>query len=136
MRKYPIVTSTVNSAVKLVALALAAAIVHADNGVEDRGWPQSWFEAPKTACEVGITRFSESPFLADRGLPPVAERLPADPIVIEPYQAIGRYGGKAVIMLDDSWQFFNWEAALTLSPDMRGFLPNLAEWWRLTLMLH
>ena len=132
VRKYPIVTSAMNSAVKLVALALAAAIAHADNGVEGRGWPQSWFEAPKTASEVGITHFSESPFLADRGLPPVAERLPADPIVIEPYQAIGRYGGKAVIMLDDSWQFFNWEAALTLSPDMRGFLPNLAEWWRLS----
>ena len=95
----------------------------------ERGWPQSWFAPPKTASEIGISRFFESPYLADKGLAPVAERLPEDPVVVTPYRNIGKYGGTARITLDDSWQFFNWEAALTLSPDLRGVLPNLAESW-------
>lgn len=95
----------------------------------ERGWPDAWFEPPQTASELGIERFAESPYLADRDLPPVASRLPADPVVATPYQSIGKYGGTARITLDDRWQFFNWEAALTLSPDMRGVLPNLAESW-------
>ncbi|MCZ6772972.1 MAG: ABC transporter substrate-binding protein, partial [Proteobacteria bacterium] len=92
-------------------------------------WPQAWFEAPKTASELGITRFSESPMLADRDLPPVEARLPDDPVVIVPFEKIGRYGGTARITLGDSWQFFNWEAALTISADLRNFLPNLASSW-------
>ena len=95
----------------------------------ERGWPQSWFAPPKTASEIGISRFFESPYLADKGLAPVAERLPEDPVVVTPYRSIGKYGGTARITLDDGWQFFNWEAALTLSPDLRGVLPNLAESW-------
>ena len=95
----------------------------------ERGWPESWFAPPKTARETGISRFFESPYLADKGLPPVAERLPEDPVVVEPYGNIGEYGGTARITLGDGWQFFNWEAALTLSPDLRGVLPNLAESW-------
>ena len=97
--------------------------------MRDRGWPPGWFEAPRTASEAGISRFAQSPFLAGRTLPPVVERLPEDPLVVPPYQRIGRYGGTARITLDDGWQFFNWEAALTLSPDMRGVLPNLAAEW-------
>ena len=97
--------------------------------MRERGWPESWFEPPKTASEVGVSRFFESPYLADKGLPPVAERLPEDPVVVVPHKSVGKYGGTARITLDDGWQFFNWEAALTLSPDMRTVLPNLAESW-------
>ena len=97
--------------------------------IRDRGWPESWFQAPKTASELGIARFNESPILAGRDLPPVAERLPDDPVVVEPYERIGRYGGTARITMTDHWQYFNWEAALTISADMRDFLPNLAESW-------
>ena len=97
--------------------------------MRDRGWPESWFEPPKTASEVGVSRFFESPYLANKGLPPVAERLPEDPVVVVPHERVGKYGGTARITLDDGWQFFNWEAALTLSPDMRTVLPNLAESW-------
>ena len=98
----------------------------------DREFPDAWYEAPKTASEVGLTSFSGSPFLEGRGLPPVEERLPDDPVVIQPYERIGKYGGKARITVWDSWQFFNWEHALTLSADMRNVLPNLAESWSLS----
>ena len=43
------------------------------------------------------TRFQEAPGLAERvragELPPVRERLPEEPLVIPPVEAIGRYGG-------------------------------------------
>lgn len=70
--------------------------------------------------------------LAGRGLPPVAERLPDDPVVVKPLHGIGRYGGTARITMTDHWHYFNREAALTISTDMRGFLPNLAETWEVS----
>ena len=89
--------------------------------------PPEWFAPPSTASELGITRFSQSPMLDGRDLPPVEERLPDDPVVIQPYRRIGKYGGTARITLWDTWQFFNGEHALTISADLRNVLPNLAE---------
>ena len=58
---------------------------------------ESWLAAP-TASQVGITAFSEAPMLAamvqSGELPPVAERLPDDPLVLEPYGETGSYGGE------------------------------------------
>ncbi len=94
--------------------------------------PSEWYEAPQTASELDITKFSESPLLAERGLPSVQQRLPDDPVVIVPYGEIGKYGGVARITLGDHWTFFNWEAALTISPDLHTLLPNLAESWEVS----
>ena len=99
---------------------------------DDAPWPKEWFEPPAKASEIGLTRFAQSPYLDDRDLPPVEERLPDDPVVIQPYKSIGKYGGTARITLWDTWQFFNWEHALTLSANMRDVLPNLAESWELS----
>ena len=112
------------------ALAAFAALGNAPDG--ELPWPQEWFEPPAKASEVGLTRFAQSPYLDDRDLPPVEERLPDDPIIIQPYRDIGKYGGTARITLWDTWQFFNWEHALTLSANMRDVLPNLAESWELS----
>ena len=58
---------------------------------------ESWLLAP-TASQVGITTFSEAPMLAamvqSGELPPVVERLPDDPLVLEPYEQTGSYGGE------------------------------------------
>ena len=40
-----------------------------------------------------ITTFQESPMLAGSGLPPVQDRLPQNPLVMETWEANGRYGG-------------------------------------------
>ncbi len=41
--------------------------------------------------------FSEAPVLAEQveagNLPPVAERLPSEPMVVEPFESVGQYGG-------------------------------------------
>ena len=44
----------------------------------------------QTGAEI---TFSESPFLAGKGLPPVEERLPENPVVMETWMEDGKYGG-------------------------------------------
>ena len=108
---------------------VAAACVIADDAVP---LPPEWFAPPKTASELGITQFSQSPMLDGRDLPPVEARLPDDPVVVQPYRNTGKYGGTARITLWDNWQFFNFEHALTISADLRSVLPNLAKSWSLS----
>ena len=117
------------TATRVPRLAAALGILLGAGVGQAEQFPQAWFDGPKTASELGITEFHQSPLLDDRDLPPVRERLPDDPVVIEPLRRIGKYGGTARIALDDSWQFFNWEPAVTIGADMRTTLPNLAERW-------
>lgn len=67
---------------------------------EESYWPKTWFEDPVTASEVGLNSFNESPVLdseVETGLlSEVEKRLPDDPIVVEPLNEIGQYGGTAV----------------------------------------
>ena len=112
------------------SVALSATVGVAED--EAAPMPPEWFAPPKTASELGIVEYTQSPFLDGRDLPPVEERLPADPVVSHPYKNIGIYGGRARITHWDSWQFFNWEHALTISADLRNVLPNLAESWDLS----
>ncbi len=52
-------------------------------------------ERPAEATEPDTRRYQESPILRDqveRGqLPPVEERLPAEPFVVEPFDSVGTY---------------------------------------------
>ncbi len=118
-----------NLALPWACLLGAAICVAAEDSVP---LPDQWFAPPETASELGITHFSQSPFLDGQDLPPVADRLPDDPVVTWPYRTIGKYGGTARITLWDNWQFFNFEHALTISADLRNVLPNLAESWSLS----
>ncbi|MFW6256720.1 MAG: ABC transporter substrate-binding protein [Bacillota bacterium] len=51
----------------------------------------------KPFSESGIEEFNESPMLKEKvdeeELPPVEERLPDNPVVVEPEEEIGKYGG-------------------------------------------
>ena len=121
----------------LVPFCAGAEPVEGENvEIRERGWPAAWFVAPPTASEAGIQRFNESAYfreqVANRELPPLEARLPADPVVVVPYEGIGRHGGTARIVMTDLPQFVPTEAALTISADMRGFLPNLAESWHVS----
>ncbi len=53
--------------------------------------------AGMTAAQDGGMTYNEAPMLAEKvaagELPPVTERLPANPLVVEPYDRIGVYGG-------------------------------------------
>jgi len=102
-----------------------------DGSIPDEAWPESWFEAPRTASELGIETFSQSPVLdaqvAAGKLPPVSERLPDNPLVIEPFDGIGVYGGTAAIFEAGVTLLNPPEGPYRVGPQLRRNLPNFAE---------
>lgn len=101
------------------------------------------------ASELGLLpmKFTNPPSLqarVDAGeLPDIAERLPADPVVVIPYHTIGRHGGTwnlATIGPEDGWSFFARHAGLeglirfdpTEGLASRDFHPNVAREWEVT----
>lgn len=94
-------------------------------------WPQSWFAAPRKASEVGLRGFGQSPMLdslvAAGALPPVEERLPHDPMVVEPIDGVGSYGGTAKLFQAGEQLLNVPEGPLRPGPQLRLTLPNFAE---------
>lgn len=91
--------------VGFLTLFLSSTVLASQQGIPEDTWPESWFEAPKTASELGITDYNQSPVLDDQDLPAVEERLPEDPIVVEPVDEIGKYGGTAVTFTTSGLNF-------------------------------
>ncbi len=110
----------------------AAAVQHAvpSGDIPPSAWPAAWFQPPATASAVGLQTFRQSPMLdewvAAGQLPPVAERLPDDPVVVEPYGAMGRYGGTARLFFAGESLLNVPEGVLRPGPQMRLNLPNFA----------
>ncbi len=102
-------------------------------------------EAPTPTVEeeepaAAPSKYHESPILAERvargELPPVDERLPEEPLVIQPYETIGQYGGTLAIggpgqnLYDyEANHVIGWANWLRISPDATQGLPhNLKDW--------
>lgn len=122
----------------IFVLVWSVSVFAVSEALVDPDIPESWYEAPKTASELGITEFNESPMLAEKvangELPPVAERLPDDPITIEPYDEIGKYGGTIVLYgVDFSTRDiglmleYKGDAPFRLTPTGDEVIPWLAE---------
>lgn len=138
-----IAVSTMLAASSSVATVQAQSLTERFQDLEsvwrDPDMPQSWFEAPGSAQEMGLTSFSQSPMLdeqvASGALPPVEERLPADPAVVEPYAEVGTYGGTLVLYgVDLETDFFQYtggaigrEGLVRGSPDGTEFVEWIAE---------
>jgi peptide/nickel transport system substrate-binding protein len=84
------------------------------------------------------TRFKESPALADQvkagKLPPVDKRLPETPIVLDPVEAVGQYGGTMRMIggADDMGQakmLYACESLVKWKRDVSGIRPNLLQSW-------
>ncbi len=82
--------------------------------------------------------YNEAPSLAEKvaagELPPVAERLPANPIVEEPVEQIGQYGGTWHLLDENNNLGFTLmttgvEPFLKWNRDASGFRPNILESW-------
>ncbi|MEM9623924.1 MAG: ABC transporter substrate-binding protein, partial [Pseudomonadota bacterium] len=89
-------------------------------------YPQAWFEPARTAAQLNLTEFSQSPMLDAQNLPPVAQRLPEDPVVITPYGSMGQYGGTARLIVEDVPMLRSPEGLFTIAADHKTILPNLA----------
>ena len=96
-------------------------------------------------------QYNEAPMLkklVDEGkLPPVEERLPKNPFVLEPVESIGKYGVVAHTVhmnpqtMDDGTSLCMYEPMLTIARDYQTIIPNLAASWEYsndakTLTLH
>jgi peptide/nickel transport system substrate-binding protein len=82
--------------------------------------------------------FQEAPILTEQvnagTLPPVAERLPAEPLVVEPYEAVGKYGGtwrSAMVGGGDFWfvRVIGYQYLVRWDPNWEAVVPNLAKSW-------
>jgi len=81
--------------------------------------------------------YAEAPMLAERvsagELPPVAERLPQNPLVVEPLERVGEYGGTWRAVLtgsgDQSWlvRTVGYENLVRWNPEWTEVIPNVAE---------
>ncbi len=100
------------------------------------GIPQI-FELSAWESESGPVTLSESPMtraMVDSGdLPPLAERIPAEPVVVVPAEEVGSYGGTMNFLTDggsgwtDNWFLYEFPAVLT--PDLGEIVPNTLVGW-------
>ncbi|MHA6691949.1 ABC transporter substrate-binding protein [Devosia sp. A449] len=111
------------TSVLLSATALAGAIVV----------PAQAQDAAKS-CAGSYAEAPQLKAMVDAGtLPPVAERLPLDPLVIQPAEEIGVYGGQFI----DSWgggniadiRQFGYEPLVRWSVDGSEVVPGIAKSW-------
>lgn len=90
---------------------------------------------------LGALAYEEAPMLADKvaagDLPPVDDRLPAEPEVITPLDSIGTYGGTIRRFLSGSndhnsiLRFVSPQGLTRWAPDFSGVIPNVAESWEI-----
>lgn len=82
---------------------------------------------------TALGSYQQSPFLEGQDLPPVAERLPANPMVVEPLESIGRYGGLwrtgMVGGADAAWleKIVGNDNLVRWTPEWDEVIPNVAE---------
>ncbi len=122
-------------AVLLFAGVGAVIRVQADETDSAQQWPTSWFKPPHTASELGIDKFKQSPMLTERvargEIPSVEHRLPDDPVVMQPYERPGQYGGTLRTISASLLPFTSpgSEPPLIMGPNINVILPNLAKGW-------
>jgi peptide/nickel transport system substrate-binding protein len=112
-------------------------------GVDAGAWPQQYDLAEFEQIAGCSMSFSENPTIADLNgriqgnpdLPPVAERLPEEPLVVVPYASIGRYGG-TLDALSNATEAGTSDFLSTrhvnlvrFSDDLQTIVPNVAKGW-------
>jgi len=92
------------------------------------------------ATSVVAQEYNESPMLAEKvaagELPPVADRLPENPRVVQPFNEVGTYGGDlrfgftgTNVGWGGTWYTVGWENLAQWKADFSGVEPNIAESW-------
>jgi peptide/nickel transport system substrate-binding protein len=112
-------------------------------GVGAGKYPQQYDKAEFEKLANCTMKFSENPDIAKlngriRGnpeLPPLAERLPDEPLVVAPYDSIGKYGGTFDVMSNATEAGTSDFLALRhvnlvrYSDDLQTIVPNVAKGW-------
>ena len=113
-------------------------------GVGAGKYPQQYDKAEFEKLAKCTMAFSENPDIAKlngriRGnpskLPPVAERLPEEPLVVAPYASIGKYGGVFDVMSNateagtSDFLAIRHVNLVRYSDDLQTIVPNVAKGW-------
>ncbi len=131
--------------------ALPEAAPPAEQAADQAAAPAAEAEATEAPAEEASTdsaaagsstaggAYNEAPMLAELvaagSLPPVEERLPLEPLVVEPYESIGKYGGtwhRAFTGVKDfhAWGRINYDPVLRWAPNFADpVMPGLAKAW-------
>ena len=143
MKKYFLVTMAM-LALPLSAHASCPAISVADmKGVAAGDYPQQFEKAEFEAAAGCSMSFSANPDIAalngmvkgNPDLPPLAERIPTEPLVVVPYDSVGKYGGTLDVLSNAteagtsdflSVRHVNF---VRFSDDLQTIVPNIAKSW-------
>lgn len=91
---------------------------------------------PAPTLDTSVVKYKEAPALAELvaagSLPPVEERLPLNPVIVQPFETIGQYGGtwrSGTIEKNgnDLRRNIGYEQLLRWTPMWDGIVPNVAE---------
>ena len=128
--------------IMLLCLVMGGAASGQD--ISQKTYPQQ-FGAPSdyaAASGAAIDSYQEAPMLAARveagELPPVAERLPMEPVVVEPLDAIGSYGGElagpATSPTCCGWDVSEMvmQKLFTIDTDLQSIIPNIARGYEMS----
>lgn len=113
------------------------------NGVSAGAFPQQYELAEFEGLAGCKLSFSENPAIGDLNakilgngpLPPLAERLPDEPLVVAPYDSIGKYGG-VFDMISNATEAGTSDLLsvrhvnlVRFSDDLQTIVPNIAKSW-------
>ena len=127
-----------------MALANCPAISVADmQGVAPGAYPQQYelseFEAA-AGCSMEFSGYDGAADLNARiqgnpPLPPLAERIPEEPLVVVPYASVGRYGGELDVLSNapeagtSDFLSVRHVSLVRYSDDLKTIVPNIAKSW-------
>ena len=126
----------------LILLLVAAAVMSAGALAQDMGervYPSQYASLDAYAAATGdsIESWGEAPMLAEKvaagELPPIEERLPAQPVVVQPLEAVGEYGGELAGPSTNptccGWDVLEMrlQKLLTIDTDLQTIIPNIAQ---------
>lgn len=117
--------------------------------MNSRLWPRAYAGRVVTGALTAVLMLSTvalgqqqspilDPLVADGTLPPVAERLPTNPLVVTPVESVGKYGGTWHSGLrgggDNAWiaRTIAYDGLVRYDRDWNKVIPNLAESWEIS----
>ena len=143
--KKTLLTALAMLALPATAYANCPAITVADmKGVSPGAYPQQYEKDEFEAAAGCSMSFSSNPDIAalnaqikgNPDLPPLADRIPAEPLVVVPYDSIGQYGGTLDVLSNAteagtsdflSVRHVNF---VRFSDDLQTIVPNIAKGWK------
>ncbi len=127
------------SALAAAGVTMAACVPQPTAAPEEPPEVEETEEAPEAPAGVSAKQSPIFQEMVQAGeLPPLENRIPTEPLVVEPHENIGIYGGTwlsgSTGRADGAWQSrtMAWEDLLRWAPDLSEIIPNVAKDWEIS----